>query len=440
MAVHRWIRELLILLLTTLLGIAVASLWHQWLAGVAVALAIYLAYSLLQLWRLDRWAKHPDRALPPHAPAQWGAVFDHLYRYQRKQRRRQEQLRQVIGRFDRLSEALSDGMVVITQRDTLDNWNAAAGRLLGFKYPHDRSQHVTNLLRHPLFVEYFATGNFDDPLVIKSPTDESRWLQFQIITYGNNERLMVVRDITRLQRLQEMRRDFVANVSHELRTPLTVFTGYLEPLAAHADTLLPPRMSKGVEQMQQQANRMRHLIDDLLMLSRLENEQTLSPLTPVNVTSLMQRAYEDGVALSQGRQHLTLTLDSDKQLLGDEEQLRSAVTNLVSNAVRYAGDNRNITLSWNETAAGEGRLSIADDGEGIDSHHLARLTERFYRVDKGRSSATGGTGLGLAIVKHVMLRHQGELDIESTLGRGSCFTLSFPAQRLHQDDSVLREQ
>ncbi|WP_025733327.1 phosphate regulon sensor histidine kinase PhoR [Carnimonas nigrificans] len=437
---HRWIRELLILLIPALLGIAIANLWDCWLAGLTIVLALYLAYSLLQLWRLARWAKHPDRALPPHAPAQWGAVFDHLYRYQRKQRRRQEQLRHVISRFDRLSEALSDGMVVITQHDELDNWNAAANRLLGFKYPHDRGQHVTNLLRHPLFVAYFASGDYDEPLIIKSPADESRWLQFQIVTYGDNERLMVVRDITRLQRLQEMRRDFVANVSHELRTPLTVFTGYLEPLAVHAETLLPPRISKGVTQMQQQADRMRHLIDDLLMLSRLENEQTLSPLTPVCVASLMQRACEDGIALSQGRQQLTLAINSDKGLLGDKEQLRSAVTNLVSNAVRYAGDNRHITLSWSETSTGQGHLSIEDDGEGIDSHHLARLTERFYRVDKGRSSATGGTGLGLAIVKHVMLRHQGGLEIDSTLGKGSRFTLSFPAQRLHSPDSVLREQ
>lgn len=403
-----------------------------WPVGIAVGLAFYLGYTLLQLSRLYGWVRHPSRALPPSAPALWGRVFDGLYRYQRLERRRRTQLHQVINRFDRLSEALNDGMVVLDDRDSLDSWNAAAERMLGFHTPKDRGQNITNLLRNPLFVDYFKRHEYDEPLILRSPHDESRWLQFQIITYGDNERLVVVRDITRLQRLQEMRRDFVANVSHELRTPLTVFTGYLEPLAANAEALLPPRMVRGIDQMHQQSERMRHLIDDLLMLSRLENEQTLSPHLPVDVAQLLQRAHDDGIALSQQRQQFSMNIASHQGLLGDLQQLQSALVNLVSNAVRYSGDGCHITLGWEVNQQGEGQLWVEDDGEGIEEHHLARLTERFYRVDKGRSSATGGTGLGLAIVKHVMLHHQGWLAISSELGKGSRFTLGFPAERLSE--------
>ncbi|ANF56392.1 phosphate regulon sensor histidine kinase PhoR [Halotalea alkalilenta] len=427
---RHWTREFLLLALCGALGTLLGGHYGHSGFGLAAGLGLYLLLTFRQLRRLYRWAKAPDSANPPSATGLWGELFDRLYRYQKQERQQQAHLQGVIDRVERSSEAMYDAMVILDAHAALDSWNAAATRMLGFEQPQDRGQHVTNLLRHPRFVHYFLAQNYDDPLELPSPVDESRTLQFQITPFGDHERLMVVRDITRLQRLEQMRRDFVANVSHELRTPLTVFTGYLEPLAQAAETALPPRLARGVAQMEQQADRMRHLIDDLLMLSRLENEQSFSPRIAVDVAALIQQVHSDGVALSKGRQNFELKIETSAELLGAREELRSALTNLVSNAVRYAGNGRRIELRWYLADSGEGRLSVSDDGEGIERRHLSRLTERFYRVDKSRSSATGGTGLGLAIVKHVLLRHQGRLEIESSLGRGARFTLCFPAERV----------
>jgi len=428
-----WTQEIALLVALFLIGCVIGLLADHPVTGMVLGLALYISYSFWQMWRILRWSHKAYDTLPPSAPGVWGNIFDHLYRYQRRERRRQTQLRQVIGRFDRLSEAMKDGMIVLDNKGALDTWNAAASTMLGLEYPADRGQYVTNLLRHPQFIRYFESGKYEEGLTTRSPLDESRWLHFQIVSDSRNERLMVVRDITRLQRLQEMRRDFVANVSHELRTPLTVFTGYLEPLSDYAGELLPPRMQRGLEQMQQQSDRMRHLIDDLLMLSRLENGIPISPYNPVNIATLIHQAEQDGNALSQGLHSISTDITPGYHLLGAEEELRSAVTNLVSNAVRYSGEKTHIRITWRVDENSTGQLCVSDDGEGIEKHHLDRLTERFYRVDKGRSSSTGGTGLGLAIVKHVMIHHEGQVRIASQPGDGARFTLVFPASRVVQD-------
>lgn len=428
------LRELSIILLCLLLPLPGLTLWG--ISGACIiGLAGYGSYHLYHVYRLARWLKTPEQA-PPIGRGGWGAVFRRLNRYRQTQRRRQKRLSDTIARIEQTSEAMTDAIVAIDNQGNLDNWNHAAKRILGLSTAQHRGQAIVDILSDERFVRYFTAQHYEEPLTLRSPFDPSRVLQCRVTPFGKHERLLIVSDITRLHRLEQMRRDFVANVSHELRTPLTVLRGYLETLEQSDHAALPPRLARGIGQMLQQAERMQHLTDDLLMLSRLENDTRTTSQVQINVVTLIDNVRRDGEALSKPYGHtLTTHVSSSYGLYGDPLEIRSAVTNLVSNAVRYSGQQRTITLRWQVMMSSlgtplEGILEVADNGEGIDTKHLPRLTERFYRVDKGRSSATGGTGLGLAIVKHVMLRHKGHLSIDSTPGEGARFQLHFPSKML----------
>lgn len=397
-------------------------------SGIAIGLALCLAFHLRQLHALHQWLTHHPQEEPPAASGLWGELFDRLYRYQKSQRLTQQRLRATLQRIQESSEAMRDSVVMLDRHGDLEWWNSAAEQMLGFQPQQDRGQHITNLLRDPRFVDYFHGRDYREPLTLASPIDETRVLQFQITLYGDDERLVMARDITRLHRLEQMRRDFVANVSHELRTPLTVLAGYLETYTDMADQL-PPRLGRGLSSMQAQTERMQHLVDDLLLLSRLEIDRGGHRDGPLDMAALLEAVRRDAEALSGGRHVITVEREENRPLVGDEQEIRSALSNLAFNAVRYAGDGCHVVLRWRPQ--GEGAcLEVQDDGEGIDPVHLPRLTERFYRVDKGRSTATGGTGLGLAIVKHVLLRHDARLEIDSHPGRGATFRCAFPAGRL----------
>ena len=397
-------------------------------AGIAVGLLMCLAFHLRQLRALYQWLTLRPQEEPPVASGLWGELFDRLYRYQKRQALTQQRLRATLQRIQESSEAMRDSVVMLDRHGDLEWWNSAAERMLGLKPQLDRGQHITNLLRDPRFVDYFHGRDYREPLTLPSPIDETLILQFQITLYGDDERLVMARDITRLHRLEQMRRDFVANVSHELRTPLTVLAGYLETYEDMAGQL-PPRMGRGLSQMKAQTDRMQNLVNDLLLLSRLEIDQGGRDDAPLAMGDLLEAVKNDAAALSEGRQSISVEIDEARALVGSEKEIRSALSNLAFNAVRYAGKDRHIVLRWRPH--GEGAcLEVEDDGEGIDPIHLPRLTERFYRVDKGRSTATGGTGLGLAIVKHVLLRHAGRLEISSRPGQGATFRCLFPAERL----------
>ncbi|CAM3364734.1 phosphate regulon sensor histidine kinase PhoR [Halomonas lysinitropha] len=403
--------------------------------GIAAGLLFCLAFHLRQLHALHQWLTLRPQEEPPAASGLWGELFDRLYRYQKRQRLTQQRLRATLQRIQESSEAMRDSVVMLDRHGDLEWWNSAAERMLGLKPQLDRGQHITNLLRDPRFVDYFHGRDYREPLTLPSPIDESLILQFQITLYGDDERLVMARDITRLHRLEQMRRDFVANVSHELRTPLTVLAGYLETYTDMAGQL-PPRMGRGLSQMKAQTDRMQNLVNDLLLLSRLEIDQGGRDDAPLAMGELLESVQNDAVALSEGRQSIRVEVEESRALFGSEQEIRSTLSNLAFNAVRYAGEGRHIVLRWRPH--GEGAcLEVEDDGEGIDPVHLPRLTERFYRVDKGRSTATGGTGLGLAIVKHVLLRHDARLEIDSRPGRGATFRCLFPAERLrHTTDNV----
>lgn len=399
--------------------------------GLALGFGIYLLFHLRQLHALHRWLTQSRHSDPPEASGIWGEIFDRLHHHQKAQAKTQQRLRSTLQRIQDSSEAMSDSVVMLDRRGDLEWWNSAAETMLGLKTHQDRGQHITNLIRAPRFVEYFDKRSYGEPLTLTSPIDDRRVLQFQLTLYGDDERLLMARDITRLHRLEQMRRDFVANVSHELRTPLTVLTGYLETYADHAD-LMPPRLARSLSQMQGQAKRMQNLVDDLLMLSRLEIDQPNAHNERVSVPPLLEAIQHDAESLSGGQHQISLDIESHQALRGDPKELRSAISNLAFNAVRYSGVGCHIILRWRDHPAGAA-LEIEDDGEGIDPVHIPRLTERFYRVDKGRSTATGGTGLGLAIVKHVLLRHDARLEISSYPDQGAVFRCIFPHKRLVED-------
>jgi len=398
------VRRLLLLLGGCLL-LGLISGEYAW--ALVLGLSGYLIWTLRQLLRLQRWLHRSDPDEPPPDSAGiWGDVFDNLYQLQRRDLRLRGELQGIIDRAQGSTAALKDAVIMLDSDGNLEWWNPAANRLLGLKKPQDAGHPIGNLVRHPAFKEYFDSGNYDQPLELASPVDDRIRLQFNITRYGNREHLLLVRDVTRLHQLEQMRKDFVANVSHELRTPLTVIAGYLETLLEHAEGVNPRWLRA--------------------LLARLETSSRPTDNQPVAVGLLLQSIVSDARALSGARGHL-ISLDAapELQLKGSETELRSAFSNLVFNAVKYTPDGGTIHVRWWSDEAGA-HLSVEDSGIGIEQKHLPRLTERFYRVDSSRASSTGGTGLGLAIVKHVLLRHQGRLDITSIPGRGSCFSCHFP--------------
>ena len=417
------IRRLLLLVgVCLLLGLITGE--YAW--TLLLGLAGYLGWHLQQLLRLHKWlrTRQGDEA-PPDGYGLWGEVFDSIYHLQRRDQKVRGRLQAVIDRVQESTAALKDAVIMLDRDGNLEWWNIAAEKLLGLKTPQDSGQQITNLVRDPRFIEYFENHNYNEPLELPSPVSDRLRLQFHITQYGNREHLMLVRDITRLYQLEQMRKDFVANVSHELRTPLTVIAGYLETLLDNVENV-NPRWLRALQQMQQQGGRMQNLLNDLLLLAKLEATDYPSDNQPVAVDLLLLSIKNDAQALSSERHHrISLEADPHLKLKGSETELRSAFSNLVFNAVKYTPDEGEIRIRWWSDEQGA-HLSVQDSGLGIEAKHLPRLTERFYRVDSSRASNTGGTGLGLAIVKHVLLRHRARLDIVSKLGKGSTFTCHFP--------------
>ncbi len=427
---QNWRRILFTRLLLLLAGCAVIGLISgQFAATLALALAAYLFWTLRQVLRLHTWLREQNgEEEPPQSHGLWGEIFDSIYKLQRRNARRRDRLQAVIERMQCSTEALNDAVIMLDSQGNLEWWNPAAETLLGLKSAQDTGQPITNLIRHPGFMSYFNREDYREVLELPSPVNERIRLQFQITLYGNREHLMSVRDVTRVHQLEQMRKDFVANVSHELRTPLTVIAGYLETLLDNSGEL-SPRWARALQQMQQQSVRMQNLLNDLLLLARLETTEQLADNQAVALEPMLHAIQRDALALSNQQHQITLKIDTPSQIKGNATELHSAFSNLIFNAVRYTPAKSLIDIHWWVDDDG-GHLAVHDNGPGIDSQHLPRLTERFYRADASRSSSTGGTGLGLAIVKHVLLRHHGKLSITSHPGEGSRFTCHFPSSQL----------
>ena len=399
---------------------------------IALALsAPILAWLLWRQWRefrkLRHWASQPRLSDPPEASGAWGEVFSMLHRHRRSMLRRRRQLAQLIVRTRRGAQALPYGVVMLDGEHRVNWCNDAAREHLGLDAEQDRGQPILNFVREPAFVDYVRGGEFTQPVALQSGGPQPRTLSLQIVSFGQEEHLLLSQDVTGAERLEAMRRDFVANVSHELRTPLTVLSGFLETIQ---DLKLDgSRVRDYVSLMAPQADRMKRLIEDLLTLSALEYATAPPPAQRVAVRPLLERIRAEAEALSAARHRISLAIDSGHDLAGSESEIASAFLNLVTNAVRYTAKGGEIRLAWQSSADG-GEFSVEDTGIGIEPQHLPRLTERFYRVDRSRSRETGGTGLGLSIVKHVLVRHQAALDVQSAVGKGSRFSVRFPAARL----------
>ncbi|WP_028468172.1 phosphate regulon sensor histidine kinase PhoR [Neptunomonas japonica] len=415
---------IIIALISATIGLLIGYL--SW--GLVIGLSIWCVVQIRQTEKLRNWLQRSD-TVPPEAQGPWGDIFDDLARIQKRQQGKTKQLKDIIVRFQQSSSALADAFVIIDQHNNLEWWNLSADRLLGLKASADRGKPVINLLRDPRFIRYFRKGNYEDPLQLPSPVLNDTVLQYQITEFGFGDRLLVARDITQLVRLEQTRQDFVANASHELRTPLTVIRGYLETFL---DQELPKPLTRAMNQMQIQASRMESLVADLLFLSRLEASQHIPDENPIRIQEMLNAIQQDALILarSQNKEHdITLNIDMEYDLLGQPQELHSVFSNLIFNAVRYSPQKGKVDIQWWIDQEG-GHFSVRDNGLGIESIHLSRLTERFYRVDEGRSSSTGGTGLGLAIVKHALHRHGAKLTIDSQLGKGSLFSCHFSLDML----------
>lgn len=399
-------------------------------ALLAAGLAAGYAYHLIQLGRLTRWldrTRWENAVAVPESSGEWGDAFAALYRLRREELAGRERLSDSLERLSQAAEALPDGIVLLDSMMRIEWCNSVATRHLGIDAVHDRGMPITHLVREPVFTAYVQDEGKVDPVVLKSTSPPVRTLSLSMIPFAESGRLLISRDITAIELADTMRRDFVANVSHELRTPLTVIVGFLEGLAA-GDVVATPNLARHHALMYEQALRMERLVRDLLALSALDDTQPPSNEDVVDIPALLATLVEEGTALSGGKHKMTLEIAAGN-FYGSREELRSAFSNLISNAVRYSPEGGDIALRW-VLRDGLPVFEVADNGIGIATDHIPRLTERFYRVDKGRSSATGGTGLGLAIAKHVLIRHQGKLEIESTPGKGSTFRAVFPKARL----------
>lgn len=384
----------------------------------------YLAWNLYKLQRLETWLSTGAGPPPRGGQGVWGEVYYQLYRLRQHHRRRKRTIAQYLHRFREFTAAMPDATVVLRPSGEIEWFNEAAGRLLGLRAPQDIGQRIINLVRHPIFIQHFRAQRFGDPVEFPSPDDEGMILSVSVVPYGREQLLLVARDNTRLHKLEQVRRDFVANVSHELRTPLTVISGFLETLADNPETRAQDRQH-ALELMSQQTTRMQHIVEELLLLARLETDQRPARQEEVAVPALLHTLHDEAQTLSGGKHDIRLEAERDLHLRGNPEELRSAFTNLVSNAVRYTPPGGHIVIRWYGDGAGA-HFQVEDTGVGIAEHDIPRLTERFYRVDAARSRQSGGTGLGLAIVKHVLERHDATLEISSKLGVGSTFSCSFP--------------
>ena len=424
-----WLRLSVPLVLVTLTALL---LWGIFSATPAVlfmlaVLLIVMALHARQLYRLGQWLHDARTETIPEAGGIWDEVFSRLYRMVKRHNQVTQELKAELQHIEQATAALPEGVAILNEANRIEWCNPLAQQHFDLDPEHDFMQDITYLVRQPEFVEYLHGSSFNEPLVMRPARHSGTVLSIKLIPYGVNKRLLVSRDITQLERIEAMRRDFVANVSHELRTPLTVVNGFVENLQDMPD-LNRDDARRALQLMAEQTRRMENLVADLLTLSHLENDQ--SPLLEdlVEMPALLDEIHREGQLLSDGAHVLRLEVASGAKLLGNREELRSAFGNLLSNAIRYTPKGGSILLRWAERD-GQPVFSVQDSGIGIAVQHIPRLTERFYRVDRSRSRETGGTGLGLAIVKHIAMRHQARLEISSDEGKGSVFSLVFPAKR-----------
>ncbi len=414
-----------VLSLAFVFGYLIDYIWFS----VAIAAIVMLVWQYYHLQKMVEWLWQSKSLSPPESRGHWGRIYDGLYRLIRKYRNKQKVLNEKVRRFRDGAEALPDAALVLSNDLTILWGNKKAESLIGIKWPSDAGQRIDNLIRFPEFKQYIEEGKFEQPCNVPSPLDAEIQLELRMMAYGSEQVLFLARDISKVHRLEEMRRDFVANVSHELKTPLTVVRGYIE-MAQSSGNSFTPRWQQAFTTIEDQVSRMDRLVEQLLILSRVEINAQADIQQVVDMPDLIEQLINDSAWLNQEKQHQVLIdIDYDIGVLGNDSELKSACSNLIANAIAYTPENGVIQVSW-QYEGDDAVFSVKDNGVGIRSVDVARLTERFYRVDKSRSRDTGGSGLGLAIVKHVASHHNALLYINSQLGEGSTFTIKFKSDNL----------
>ncbi|MDH3333970.1 MAG: phosphate regulon sensor histidine kinase PhoR [Gammaproteobacteria bacterium] len=407
-------------------GGAIGWLYDRPGLGLMVAALLALLWQVRQLLSFDRALRTGNFEDFRQGEGIWEQIFSRFHYESEKATRRKLGYRQLLREVRKSTNAMPDGAVILNDENEIIFCNRAAKQLAGIKRKKDRGQRVDNILRDPELTRLLHADDQSLTVEIVSPIDDGSWLSCRVVPYGGDQKLLLLRDVTERMRLSKMRRDFVANASHELRSPLTVIAGYLDSLAD--DDEMPADWAKPVTQMQGQARRMRHILGEMLELSRLESAGVADADDSVDVSRLL----EDASSAFEGHADIaSIVIDAEPgaQLSGSAAEIETVIVNLLSNAVRFTPTDGEITLTWRVDSAGAD-LIVADTGEGIDAEHIPRLTERFFRVDKGRARDKGGTGLGLAIVKHVLARYDAELIISSEPGEGSEFRCHFPSDRI----------
>lgn len=413
--------------LIALLGLIAGAFFSRPVLGMSCALAAYLFLQLRNLLVFDHWLRYRRVTEAPDIGGPWGDVTAVVARIYRRKNFHRQRVVALLREFRRLTSGMPDGAVLLGPENELIWFNGKAADWLGLLRKRDLGIRIENLVRYPDFSAYLDKPDAIGSVTVRQPTAD-RWLSLHLIkSQGSQQRLLIVRDVTREVQLEAMRKDFVANASHELRSPLTVIAGYLDSLAEEPG--LDPAWQTPVHEMRRQSERMRSIIDELLELSRLESSEAIQHEQRIDVGGLLTLLRKEVMSLEHRPKEINLRLDSDACLLGSEMELQSVFSNLISNAVKYTPADGAIDIRWWVDADG-GHAMVRDTGIGIAPEHIPRLTERFYRVDPGRSRRQGGAGLGLAIVKHALQRHDATLTIASQEGRGSTFTCHFPSARL----------
>lgn len=413
-------------------GALVGWLYDEIAWGLLGAALLGLGWHVRQLLTLEQALRDKDFGSLRYGDSIWSQIYSRFSYLRTQSKQYKKSYRQLVKEVRKSTNAMPDGGIVLNSDLEIVRCNKAAQRLAGFRRRQDRGQRVDNILREPAFGAYLKSGDFNEGIEVRSPVREGGWLLCRIVPYGADQLLLLIQDITERRRLAAMRRDFVANASHELRSPLTVVSGYLDTLASDDDA--PEHWRKPLLQMQTQANRMNKIVVELLELSRLEGAGTATTDEVVDICGLLAAAKKS-LAGRNNIPRVEVECRSRARLYGSTAEIESVIDNLLSNAIRYTPEDGEIALSWTSDAEGA-LLEVTDTGIGIEPEHIPRLTERFFRVDPGRSRDDGGVGLGLAIVKHILERHDGHLDVESTPGSGSTFSCQFVPERIATAEPV----
>ncbi len=419
-----WNRDLLLLTITIILAAVASSFIGHFLYLLLIICIAFIVRQAFLLKQLEQWLKSGAKSNYPASNGLWEEIYYHIFRLKKANKKRKKQLSRIIDQFRKSTAALPDAVVVLGDHDEISWFNNAAKQILGLK-KRDRGQRIPNLIRAPAFIEFLNKKDAESILSIKAPANENVTLQIKIVNFDQNAHLLVAHDVTFLKNIERMRKDFVDNISHELRTPLTVLKGYLETLEDMDDDH-SPLLTHSLQQMHHQTLRMQHLVDDLLLLANLETKKAQN--NRVEIKLLLNQICQESSALEQLNSRIELFVDSDINIYGNEQELRSAFSNIIINALKYSPEESIITVQWYQSGQAV-FLDITDLGEGISELEIPRITERFYRSNIQRQHEKNGTGLGLAIVKHVLSRHNAQLKITSDLGKGSCFSCIFPKTR-----------